>query len=72
MMLISGLLDFLIADRATGGFNEPCISGNAFVDSETLGFKLSQVFGFDLIHGFLGPPAVHKSGRRLSDPAKVY
>ncbi len=56
IMLISGLLDFIIADGATGGFNESGINGNAFIDSEPLGFKLAKDFGVDLIHGFFGKP----------------
>jgi hypothetical protein len=55
-MLISGFLDFVIADRATGGFNQSGINGNVFIDSEALGFKLAKNFGVDLIHGFFGPP----------------
>ena len=56
IMLISGLLDFVIADRPTGGFNESGINGNAFIDSEALGFKLTKNFGVDLIHGFFCEP----------------
>ena len=41
-MLICGFLDFFIADRATGGFNESGLNGNAFIDSEALGFKLAK------------------------------
>jgi hypothetical protein len=47
-MLISGLLDFVIANRPTGGFNASGIDGNAFIDSEALGFKLAKNFGVDL------------------------
>jgi len=42
IMLISGFFDFVVANRATGGSNESGINGNAFIDSEALGFKLSQ------------------------------
>jgi hypothetical protein len=56
IMLISGLLDFVIANWPTGGFNESGIDGNAFIDSEALGFKLAKNFGVDLIHGFFGKP----------------
>ena len=56
IMLISGFFDFVIADRATGGFNESGINGNAFIDSEALVFKLAQDLGVDLIHGFFGKP----------------
>ena len=51
-MFISGLLDFIIADRSTGGFNESGINGDAFIDGEALGFKLTKDFGIYLIHGF--------------------
>ncbi len=53
-MLILGLLDFVIADRPTGGFNEPGINGNAFIDSESLGLKLAKNLRVDLIHSFFG------------------
>jgi len=39
---VSEFFDFIIADRATGGFNESGINGNAFIDSQALGFKLTQ------------------------------
>ena len=55
-MLISGFFDFVIADRAVGGFNQSGINGNAFIDTEALGLKLAQNFGVDLIHGFFGKP----------------
>jgi hypothetical protein len=58
-MLISGFLDFIIPDRMTGGFNESGINGNAFIDSEVLGFKLAKNLGVELIHGILGQSAFY-------------
>jgi hypothetical protein len=46
-MFISGLLDFIIADRPAGGFNESGINGDAFIDGEALrGLKNWMDFRF--------------------------
>ena len=46
IMHISGFFDFVIADRATGGFNESGINGNAFIDSEGLGLQTGAGFRY--------------------------
>ena len=56
-MLISDFFDFVIADRATGGFNEPGINCNAFIVSEDLGFKLAKNYRVDLIYSNFGKSA---------------
>jgi hypothetical protein len=51
-MLNSDFFDFIIADSAAGGFNEFGFNGNAFIDSEASGFKLTKNFRVDLILSF--------------------
>jgi len=43
-MFISGLLDFIIANRSAGGFNQPGINGDPFIDGKTLAFELAEYF----------------------------
>ena len=42
---IAFVFEFVVADGPAGGFNDSSIHGNAFVDSQTLGFELAQDFG---------------------------
>lgn len=51
--------EVIIAERSAGGLDESGINGNAFIDSQTLVFKLAQNFGIELIHGFFGESAFH-------------
>jgi len=54
---------FIIAERPAGGFNEPGVNSDAFINAQALGFKLSQDLGVDLIHGFFGPPPADSEAR---------
>ena len=44
IMFVPVLLDFVITDGSAGRFNEPCINGNAFIDRQSLRFKLTENF----------------------------
>ena len=44
-------MNLVIANGTAGGFNEPGIDGNTFIDGKALVFKLTENFGVDLIHG---------------------
>jgi len=57
IMLISRFLYFIIADGFTGGFYQPGVNGNAFIDGVALRFKLTKYFRVDLVHGFFGEPS---------------
>jgi hypothetical protein len=41
-MFIPEFMDVFIADRPDGGFNQPGIDGNAFVDGQSPAFELTQ------------------------------
>ena len=51
-MFFSIVLELFITKRAGGGFHQPGINDDAFIDSESLGFKLSKDIGVDLFMVF--------------------
>ena len=53
----SKLFDFIITDRMAGGFNQPGVNSDAFINAQALVFKLAQDLRVDLIHSFFGESA---------------
>ena len=54
--MFSNFSQLIITEQAAGGFNEPGINGNAFIDGEFLAFELAKYFGVELILGQFGEP----------------